>query len=69
MKLYRILDRQEALEKKLKSSEKLLLYISKVNNINFNEEKEMLQIMIIEIQTELSKINEALNKVDVDIPL
>lgn len=69
MKLYRVLDKQQFLEKKLQSSEKLLTYISKVNNINFDEEKDMLQTMIIEIQTELSKINEALNKVDVDIPL
>lgn len=69
MKLYRVLDKQQFLEKKLQSSEKLLAYISKVNNVNFDEEKDMLQTMIIEIQTELSKIDEALNKVDVDIPL
>lgn len=69
MQLYRVLEKQSQLEQKIKCATKIVSYISKVQKNDFEEELEMLNDLILDCQTELSKINDALNRVEVDIPL
>lgn len=69
MQLYRVLETKNDLQHKINCSSKILSYLSKVQKDNFAEEIEMLQNLILDYQTELSKIQDALNKVEVDIPL
>ena len=69
MQLYRVLEKKNDLQHKLECTNKILNYLSKVQKDNFSEEIEMLEDLTLDFQTELSKINDALNKVEVDIPL
>lgn len=69
MQLYRVLEKQSQLEHNLKCITKVQTYISKIQTSDFKEELEVLDDLILNYQTELSKINDSLSKVEVDIPL
>lgn len=69
MQLYRVLEKKNNLQHKIDCATKISSYLSKVQKDNFKDELEMLEDLILDCQTELSKINDALNKVEVDIPL